>query len=105
MNSSVPSDSRLSRPVGFPNVPNIEIPAYSMPKSNSNNMFAPPPPGETVSMTSTTRMKTYGSHHLASTVPQQTRHARRIYVGGIPVNCIDEDIVRSVGKKDLQETS
>jgi RNA recognition motif-containing protein len=47
--------------------------------------------GATVSVTPTARMKTYG----VPTVPQQTRHARRIYVGGIPPNYIDEDSLRS----------
>lgn len=35
-------------------------------------------------------MKIYGT----PTVPQQTRHARRIYVGGIPPNYTDEDGLR-----------
>jgi hypothetical protein len=46
--------------------------------------------GNTVSVTSTARMKTYS----VASVPQQTRHARRIYVGGIPPNYIDEDGLR-----------
>lgn len=48
------------------------------------------PAGATVSVTATTRMKTYG----VANVPQQTRHARRIYVGGVPPNYIDEDGLR-----------
>lgn len=46
--------------------------------------------GATVSVTPGARMKIYG----VPTVPQQTRHARRIYVGGIPPNFIDEDGIR-----------
>jgi hypothetical protein len=48
------------------------------------------PQGSTVSVTATTRMKTYA----VANVPQQTRHARRIYVGGVPPNYIDEDGLR-----------
>lgn len=49
--------------------------------------------GATVSATATARMKTYAVGTV--NVPQQTRHARRIYVGGIPPNFIDEDSLRS----------
>ncbi len=55
-----------------------------------NGMKSGPPPGQTVSVTGTTRMRTYG----VANVPQQTRHARRIYVGGVPPNYIDEDGLR-----------
>lgn len=48
--------------------------------------------GSTVSATPTARMKTYSIGHV--NVPQQTRHARRIYVGGLPPNFIDEDGLR-----------
>lgn len=44
-----------------------------------------------VSNSSTARMKVYGSPND----PQQTRHARRIYVGSIPPNYIDEDGIRN----------
>lgn len=50
-----------------------------------------PPPGSTVSATSSARMKTYGT----ASVAQQTRHARRIYVGGIPPMYTDEDGLRN----------
>jgi hypothetical protein len=49
--------------------------------------------GATVSATATARMKTYAVGNI--NVPQQTRHARRIYVGGIPPNWIDEDALRN----------
>lgn len=49
--------------------------------------------GATVSATATARMKTYAVG--AVNVAQQTRHARRIYVGGIPPNFIDEDGLRA----------
>jgi hypothetical protein len=55
------------------------------------NLHSLPPPGATVSATPTARMKTYGP----SPVAQQTRHARRIYIGGIPPNYTDEDGLRS----------
>jgi hypothetical protein len=59
--------------------------------------------GNTVSVTPTARMKTYS----VASVSQQTRHARRIYVGGIPPNYIDEDGLRiylnSVIAQGLQE--
>lgn len=44
-----------------------------------------------VSASPTARMKVYGMPND----PQQTRHARRIYVGGIPPNYIDEDGLRA----------
>jgi hypothetical protein len=47
--------------------------------------------GNTVSVAPNARMKTYG----VASVPQQTRHARRIYVGALPPNYIDEDGLRS----------
>lgn len=75
---------------GFPNVPHIEIPNNILSPSGSSTPKPGPPPGATVSVTPTTRMKTYG----VANVPQQTRHARRIYVGGIPPNYTDEDGLR-----------
>lgn len=49
--------------------------------------------GSTVSATATARMKTYAVGNMH--VPQQTRHARRIYVGGVPPNFTDEDGLRA----------
>lgn len=49
--------------------------------------------GATVSVNSSGRMKTYATGNI--NVAQQTRHARRIYVGGIPPNLIDEDGLRN----------
>lgn len=49
--------------------------------------------GATVSVNASGRMKTYVTGNI--NVAQQTRHARRIYVGGIPPNFIDEDGLRN----------
>lgn len=54
--------------------------------SHANSILS----GSTVSVTPSARMKTYGNVN----VPQQTRHARRIYCGGIPPNFTDEDGLR-----------
>lgn len=59
-----------------------------------SNVAAPlsiPPAGSTVSATPMARMKTYATSNVA----QQTRHARRIYCGGIPPNFTDEDGLRN----------
>lgn len=72
---------------GFVNTPNDAI------YVSNDAKFQPPSVamGNMVSVTPTARMKTYG----VSNVPQQTRHARRIYVGGIPPSYIDEDGIRN----------
>jgi hypothetical protein len=82
-------------PVGHFSTENIAYqnnPEYSNRFSiNYNQISIPPPPGSTVSATPSARMKMYGTASGA----QQTRHARRIYVGGIPPNYTDEDGLRN----------
>jgi arginase family enzyme len=65
-----------------------ELPSGTEHKIASNTVSV----GATVSSTATARMETYAMG--AVNVPQQTRHARRIYVGGLPPNFIDEDGLR-----------
>lgn len=73
-----------------PQANNLQQQVFNLeyPGNTSNRLSAS---GYTVSATSEARMKVYG----AANVPQQTRHARRIYIGGIPPNYTDEDGLRN----------